>query len=281
MKFFAIRYFVVKSSLTIFQLEANKKPRDLFIDPLVNRNEAKYYKRTYTTRVLNKSPEEDLLIGYLLKSKDTHLIKLDSELFDEEDIKNWEKLFFTIDLEKQIIAIEHQAHVSSPENVLNVLTKLTNQYSNKFGYEVKLEFLVDKFAFWDIVEKSSGIYQIGFDLNAPNLFGGSKKANEWLKNLKEKHNMSKITFDIRNENGELGYEEDELESYRDYADSGGGNWTLGILQDGKKRKFKSSNHLRRKELEFNSEDPVKLIQQLEKTKTILKSLIDVLDNING
>lgn len=278
MNFYAIRYFVVKSSLTLFPLDEGLKPKDLFILPLVNRLETKYYNRTYTARILNDNPKERYLAGYLLKSTDTHVIQLDKELFNESDIPNWEKLFFDIDTERQIVIFEYNTPIATPENVKNVLHQLINKSANQSGYEVKLDFLVDKFAFWDIIKESVGIYQIAFNLNAPNLFGGSKKANEWLKNLKEKHNMTNVAFDFRNENSELNYDQEELESYRDYADSGGGSWTLGVLQNGRKKKYKSVNHLRRKEVEINTNDPREIKRALLTIINRLQLIIDSLDD---
>lgn len=278
MNFYAIRYFVVKSSLTLFPLDEGLKPKDLFIQPLVNRLETKYYKKTYTARILNDNSNDRYLAGYLLKSTDTHVIQLDKVLFNESDIPNWEKLFFVIDTEKQIVIFEYNTPIATPDNVKNVLHQLTNKSANQCGYEVKLDFLVDKFAFWDIIKESAGIYQIAFDLNAPNLFGGSKKANEWLTILKEIHNMTHVAVDFRNENSELNYDQEELESYRDYADSGGGSWTLGVLQNGRKKKYKSVNHLRRKEVEINTNDPREIKRALFIIIERLQLIIDSLDD---
>jgi hypothetical protein len=278
MNFYAIRYFVVKSSLSLFPLDEGLKPKDLFIQPLVNRLETKYYKKTYTARILNDNSNDRYLAGYLLKSTDTHVIQLDKDLFNESDIPNWEKLFFDIDTERQIVIFEYNTPIATPDNVKNVLHQLTNKSANQSGYEVKLDFLVDKFAFWEIIKESVGIYQIAFNLNAPNLFGGSKKANEWLKNLKEKHNMTNVAVDFRNENSELNYDQEELESYRDYADSGGGSWTLGVLQNGRKKKYKSINHLRRKEVEINTNNPIEIKRALAIIIERLQSIIESIDD---
>lgn len=280
MELYAIRYFVIKSSLTLFPLEDDVQPKDLFTLPLLNRFEVKYYGRTYTTRILNENPKDSFLVGYFLKSTDTHVIQLDRDLFNESDIPNWEKLFFAIDTIKQIIVLEYNTPIATPDNVKNVLHLLTNKSARQSGYDIKLEFLVDKFAFWDIIKESSGIYQIAFDLSAPNLFGGTKKANEWLKQLKEKHNMTQVSVDFRNENADLKYENDELESYRDYADSGGGNWTLGVLQNGRKKKFKSANHLRKQELKINTNDPREVKRILEAILERVRSIIISLDDNN-
>lgn len=280
MRFFAIRYFVVKSSLTLFPLEEGMEPKDLFTFPIITSKQTDYYNKTYTTRLLNSNPEDRFLIGYLLKSIDVHLIKLDEKLFNEEDIKNWEKLFFIIDTEKQVMVIEHQTQIANEDNTRNVLYQLTDEIASSNGYEVKLDFLVDKFAFWDLIKDCTGIYQIAFELNAPNLFGGSKKANEWLADLKQKHNMTKVAVDFRNENAELNYQAEELESYRDYADSGGGNWTLGIVKDGRKKRFKSEQHLRKEEIEFNADDPNYLRENLQAVVEKLQQVINKLDDFN-
>lgn len=280
MRFFAIRYFVVKSSLTLFPLEEGMEPKNLFTYPIITSKETEYYSRTYTTRLLNSNPDDRFLIGYLLKSIDVHLIKLDAKLFDEEDIKNWEKLFFIIDTVKQVMVIEHQTQVATEDNARNILYQLTDEIASTKGYEVKLDFLVNKFAFWDLIKECTGIYQIAFELNAPNLFGGSKKANEWLTNLKQKHNMTKVAVDFRNENAELNYQAEELESYRDYADSGGGNWTLGIIKDGRKKRFKSEQHLRKEEIEFNADDPNYLRENIQAVVERLRQVINKLDDFN-
>ncbi len=53
-----------------------------------------------------------------------------------------------------------------------------------------------------------------------------KKANEWLTVLKAKHNMTEVSVNFRNNSADFEYDEEELESYRDYADSGGGELAL-------------------------------------------------------
>ncbi|MGC6423011.1 MAG: hypothetical protein ACON47_03740 [Flavobacteriaceae bacterium] len=280
MKFFAIRYFSVKASIKIFPLDDGLEPRDLFTVPILEKQETQYYGRKYTARILNSDQNDNIILGYLLKSTDTHLIELDQELFNEEDIQNWGKLFFIIDRTKQIIVFEHNSTVASPDNVKNVLLRLTSNYANFFGYDIILDFLVDKFAFWEIIKTSSGLYQIGFDLNAPNLFGGSKKANEWLATLKEKHNMTKVSVDFRNGNADLTFDEHELESYRNYADSGGGKWTLGVIEEGRKKKYQSANHLRRKEMDFNADNPRTIRENLLVLIDRFKSFIESIEDTN-
>ena len=279
MKFFAIRYFAVQSTLTLFPPE-DLLPSEYFLIPFLKQSEIRYFGKLYTSRLLN--PDNDLksryLIGYLLKSKDIHLIHLEKELFNESEIQNWEKLFFILDRDTQLFVCEQNSSVATPSNVKNVLNLLARNAAPDSGYEIKLDFLVDKFAFWEIINESKGIYQIAFELNAPNLFGGSKRANEWLTDLKTKYNMTQVGVDFRNENAELKYDDEELESYRDYADSGGGNWTLGVLnQNGRKKRYCSQNHLRTKEIEFDANNPRQIRQFFNQ---ILSRLIDIINDLS-
>lgn len=277
MKIFGLRYFSIKSQQTLFNLPNNLRPNDLFVYSLNQRHTIEYYGKNYTTRIIQQTVDNRYLIGYLLKSVDLQLISLDEMLFNEQEIENWKKVFFVIDQETQIIAFEQDATIATPENIKNVLELLTNAVTNYWGYNIKLEFIVDKFTFWSIIERSNGIFQIAFKLNAPNLFGGSKKANEWLKELKDKHNMTSIGVDVKNENAALTYDQDELESYRDYADSGGGEWTLTVLQSQRKKKYKSKNHLRRKDLEIEDDSPGFILKNIE---TVIQKMSEIISNFN-
>lgn len=79
--------------MTLFPLEEGMEPKDLFTFPIITSKETEYYNRTYTSRLLNSNPDDRFLIGYLLKSIDVQLIKLDEKLFNEEEIKNWKNYF--------------------------------------------------------------------------------------------------------------------------------------------------------------------------------------------
>lgn len=277
MKLFGLRYFSIKSENTLFELPENLQPSNLFVYSLGQNFTVNYYGKTYTTRLIVQSVSARYLVGYILKSTDVHLINLDEKLFSEEDIQNWEKIFFVIDQETQIFACQQDYDVATSENIKNVLELIANAPLFTYGYVVKLEYIVDKFKFWNIINEANGIFQIAFKLNAPNLFGGSKRANAWLKELKEKHNMTTVGVDVRNENAALTYDEEELESYRDYADSGGGEWTLTVLQNKNKKKYKSANHLRQKELDIENDSPAFILRNIE---DVIKSMINIFSSLN-
>lgn len=277
MKLFGLRYFSIKSENTLFDLPEQLTPGNLFVYALNQNVTIDYYGKSYTTRLVVQTVSARYLVGYFLKSTDVHLINLDEKLFSEEDIINWEKVFFVIDQETQIFACQQNYDIATADNIKNVLEILTNAAISSFGYVVKLEYIVDKFKFWNIIKESNGIYQIAFKLNAPNLFGGSKVANKWLKELKDKHNMTTVGVDVRNENASLTYDEEELESYRDYADSGGGEWTLAVLQKGIRRKYKSANHLRQKELDLDNDSPNFILRNIE---DVFRKMINIFTSLN-
>ena len=177
MKVFGLRYFSIKAENTLFELPDKLKPNQLFLHGIGQNTTIAYYGRNYTIRLIDQKVDKRYLIGYFLKSVGLNLISLEDILFNEQEIENWEKVLFVIDQETQIIAFEQDSNIATPENVKNVLELISNASIANWGYSIKLEFIVDKFRFWSIIEKSSGIFQIAFKLNAPNLFGGSKKAN--------------------------------------------------------------------------------------------------------
>lgn len=275
MKIFGLRYFSIRAENTLFELPDNLQPNQLFVYSINQNLRVEYYGRNYTIRLIEHKVDTRYIIGYFLKSVDLNLISLDENLFNEQEIENWEKVLFVIDQETQIIAFEQDSNIATPENIKNVIELISNAAIKTWGYNVKLEFIVDKFRFWTIIEKSSGIFQIAFKLNAPNLFGGSKRANEWLRELKERHNMTSVGVDVKNENAALKYDHDELESYRDYADSGGGEWTLTVLQAKRKKKYKSSNHLRRQDLDLDDDSPRFILNNIETLIQKMSSIISV------
>lgn len=99
-----------------------------------------------------------------------------------------------------------------------------------------------------------------------------------MKELKERHNMTSIGIDVKNEDAALTYDKEELDSYRDYADSGGGEWTLTVLQSNRKKRYKSSNHLRKHELEIEDGSPRFILNNIQnviqKMSKIIMSLND-------
>ena len=89
--------------------------------------------------------------------------------------------------------------------------------------------------------------------------------------------MTTVGVDVRNENAALTYDKEELESYRDYADSGGGNWTLKVLQNRRQKRYQSSQHLRQKELEVENDSPGFITSHIE---TILQKMKNIIVSLN-
>lgn len=279
MNFFALRYFVVRTAYPLFaQPEGSFNPPDLFLQPIRDKVQIEYYQKRYTIRIINQVENPRFLVGYLLKEHDAYLTQLseETELFAETEAENWDRLLFFIDTERQIFFGQVKQSIATPDNVKNVLLDMTRPVAEREGYEIKLDFILDRITFWKIIEESEGIYQIAFNLTAPNLFGGSKAANEWLTVLKQRHNMSSVAVDVRNDQAKLTYDHDELESYRDYADSGGGSWTLGVLQNRHKKKYSSEGLFLQKEIELESDEPQTVAGALG---NIFRTLLDFVNSL--
>ena len=80
MQIFGLRYFSIKSENELFDLPNNLKPKDLFIYSLEQKSIVEYYGRTYTVRLIQQTIDNRYIVGYFLKSLDTHLINLEANL---------------------------------------------------------------------------------------------------------------------------------------------------------------------------------------------------------
>ena len=91
------------------------------------------------------------------------------------------------------------------------------------------------------------------------------------------YDCTELDFDVRNDRASLKYDPEELESYRDYADSGGGSWTLKVLQNNIPKSYKSSEHLRHKELDLEDDSPGFIINNIGFIIEKMKNIFDILN----
>lgn len=274
MKFFGIRYFnIVDQQSELFK---GNNPEKLFLSPFLNNDEVGFRNKIYTTRVFFREDDDRFLAGCFFKSKDTHVIALKENDFDETDILNWEKLYFIIDTEDQIFACQLKQSVANPSTIRNRILDLAQRYYRNSGYSLKLEFLRERESFWNLIKGSEEIYEINFSLNAPNLFGLSKEATGFLREVKDIYNIDSLDIGLKNENGTLLYDESELEPLRDYADDGGGKWTVKILEDGKKQTHSSDSYFSAKEIDLEENEQVSLIENVSMARAKLKQALILL-----
>ncbi len=158
---------------------------------------------------------------------------------------------------------------------MDVLDKIAAQALGGYGYSASFNFITDRRSFWHYIENSQLVYRVAFKLSAPNLFGADKKANDRLKELQRDHGITGVSIGLENDRGNLNCttNRDEIESYRDYADDGGGSWIL-IISDGEKREqVKSTDKSRIVEEDIQPSPPPTSEGAAKSLKDKLKSIL--------
>lgn len=197
---------------------------------------------------LRVKPERDFVFsGKLARRQVFSIHERTPDDVSDREVENWPYVVFRADLspERQVFVVEENSAVFRSIDVLTrVLTEMATDAVFVHGYAASFEPIVQEQSFWQLVEKESqGVFAVTFRLRSPNLFGGALKANETLKQLQAAFNNTEADISLRNDKGQLRLPRERVESFREYADKGGGSWELTYAPKGKskrRRKTKSS-----------------------------------------
>jgi hypothetical protein len=166
---------------------------------------------------------------------------------DIKDVRqeDWPYLLFVCDTRPgiQLLVIEYKSSFGfTVGHLAEVLAELANQRLFTHGYAASFEPIVGEESFWNIVQSSEGVYALTFHLASPNLFWATSAANEGLRELQKHFNNNRVSIALFNDKGKLKTPRNQIETYRDYADRGGGNWKITIqTKKRRKRSFKSAD----------------------------------------
>lgn len=287
LKFYGLRYFVSSTQMKLdLGIDSKKKPSDIYVvDIITNRNKGyEYRSQKYKFTVYPFSSSDRFILGYLLKHKPKEITDIQGAENEPKIsmVTNWERVIFLLDKENQCLLVQSKNSAIEEEVVKNALTGICNQLATNAGYQVRFEYIVQPEAFWNVIEEARGIIQVSFDLDAPNLFGSRMAANELMKQAKENYNISSAKIELTNVNAKLNLvkEREEFEKYREYADNGGGTWSLKVIMDGKKpRRFHSKKFLKKEESPIKNDKPNWIKSNLESVKEVLIQVIGKIDKL--
>lgn len=265
-KFVCFRYSIVPAprSLLSYTESAVDKKR-IFQDNFLKNNDYVVGAAEYAIRIIDK-------IGNLYYGKLSKKIIFDKFDITPVDIKeseseNWPFCEFICDNYVQIVVIRHNTSLFQNLNRLKrILNSLANQVYKSSGYIVSFEAILEKTAFWDVVKSADKIYFVQFSLDAPNILGGKAKASEFMHEMKESYNITQANFKLENKDGELDVNEENVDSYREYADKGAGWWRLRIGRNGVPKTVSSIENAKKVSVEETESVPEMLNNAYEKFK---------------
>ncbi|MBA7526896.1 hypothetical protein ES705_19067 [subsurface metagenome] len=189
--------------------------------------------------------------------------KTPSDITDVKE-ENWPYLLFVCDTssDRQLLIIEYKISFGYKITKLTeILAELSNQRLYNNGYAATFEPIVGKETFWNIIAGSDGVFALTFNLVSPNLFGASSNANDALKKMQELFNNNRAAVSLYNDKGKLKIPKERVESYREYADGGGGNWKITV-QTKKKRKrtYKSAERALKITVETEDGESIEILK---------------------
>lgn len=247
-KYICFRYFIVPMEEHLFLIKGNDKEKlAWFKEAFLLNHECKIRNQEYAIRIIppDEKQNRDLVFGKLSRKR-IHAIHAKT-VDDIKDVptEDWPYLEFLCDcsVNKQLIVVEYNsAVIYTISSMKSILEELVSHALFQKGYSVRVEPIIEDTSFWNIIENAERVFSLSFILNSPNLFGAAMKANEALREVQGLYNNTCIKIGIENEKGLLKVPKDRIESYREYADQGGGEWTV-ITQSkerGKRKRKQSS-----------------------------------------
>ena len=281
--YFAYRYFLIPnkqkplfSESTSSSRERKEKLREIFKGLETGNREHEIGEREYILYLSAKFSDDLYLCKFAIEKSITRH-KPENE--DIEDIKepDYPFIYFFVDLNHQLFLIEKNTTVMQKvEYTAKKIEKFMKKEVEKYDFSFKLEEITFEKRFWDFVEKSDGIFELGLRLNSPNLFGGKLGTEELLEDIHDSLNNTESEFGFINEEGNLSVKEEDLEDFIKYITQGGGQWKLDAELEGNRKKVtsKASDNIKSFTL------PRELEEQLsEGLKKQVKKEIEKIDDI--
>ena len=243
-RFVCFRFFILPVEQNLFTKDVpDEQKLTWFRDEFLrNRDFRTKEGPEYALRVTERS--DDFVIGKLSKKRYYALHEKGADDIRDREIEDWPYLDFLADFRRgeQLVVIRFNSSVVRDLTTLGkVLTEMANQVMFNRGYATSFEPLVKPDSFWHEVERAEGVFAVKFKLKSPNLFGAASEANEALRELRNIFNNTEADITLKNEQGRLTLPHDAIETYRDYADRGGGSWSLTVRRGNSKRRIKSED----------------------------------------
>ncbi|MHB8163225.1 MAG: hypothetical protein ACYDDV_02630 [Methanoregula sp.] len=176
------------------------------------------------------------------RTRKTQTPKFQGGKFLDQIEDTFPHVFLLWDRKEQAILIERKISIFFDyEIVLKSLEDHFNDLISDLDVSVFLEPKSDTADFWKIIEENDYIYEVGFTLHMPNLFGNLQKPlKETLEGLQKKYNNTDVTTQITNPEGNLNLNKSDPDINENLAwiAKGGGSWAARVTKLINKRRDK-------------------------------------------
>lgn len=260
-KYVCMRFFLVKNLMATIS-DKPLRGVDVFIERVLRNFQTILNETEYAVRIT----KEDNGIYYGKISKRSHTEKHELTPLDivEQELEDWPFAEFICEpAENQIIVIRMAAKIFTSYNkIKEILTDIFTKEMQGIGYDVRVEPLVSKGTFWNLIKSNDQIYCVSLRLLSPNLFGANSSATELLKEVNEICNNTDIEITVSNDDGDLKVKEENFESYVKYAEQGGGAWVAQVGDERGIRTVRSGQNVKDFYASPGIKDPNERLEQV-------------------
>lgn len=182
-------------------------------------------------------------------------------------------VYVILDRDKQLVLINEKTSVFQDINTSR--GKIEHLFTENLQIHDITTYLLpigDSNDFWKEVEESDSISQLDISLIAPNMFGGRMKAADFVKETKEKLNITQVDLKFKNKKGKLSVLKENVGDFIDLVVSGAGKFKLFRKKNGKREPIASDQLVQKKE--YSQSKPEEI------DKTLLAEDLSTLDTLN-
>lgn len=123
----------------------------------------------------------------------------------------------------QKVAVGQDNMVGSPRGLIQALVAAINETNQFTAYDVEVEPIINALSFWQFAARHKGqISSVTFEFVPPNMFGGTEKITEELREFRKKENAEKVVVTLTSSEG-LDTDTERTKESVDYIVKGTGN----------------------------------------------------------
>lgn len=141
---------------------------------------------------------------------------------------------FLVEL-NQSIFVDYETSIVVLQNIINTILTVNDCYIN-------IQAILDDKTFWNFIKTSKLVYEVELILKAPNMFDVSDNADSFVRAIENITNAKTVAVKLNNDEGKLEIKKENIDTYVQYANAGGGEWVIKrkTKEEGKKTTIKSS-----------------------------------------
>lgn len=224
---------------TMLQLFLTPRALGIFegLDPPITRQE--YIRQVFgtETRFVHRkrafhfkpfsSPDADHVVGVIAKESAVTIVGPPAVGFAPKEVEDWDTANIFIETSSDSQKIGMQPTLGQPLAILRSLVDHLNDANLMAQWLLVVNPITESGKFWSAVSKAKGhISEVDLTFATPNVWGGQSETEKALRRFKTENNAQEVEVKIRNADGNLNPDSQQVRDSIEYIEAGGGTAKL-------------------------------------------------------